>query len=380
MLGGFLWALGMRGVAGSIRMVDFERWREDGHFVFEVGDVPAAAGELGRVGVLRDGERVVAVGLAGQGNMNRTLRVRTSERSLILKQSFPWVAKYPQFEAPWDRIVGEHAFYARVRGVAGVGDRMPAVIHFEPDGRWMALEDLGEGGDFADLYRGMSIEEDALQALAEYLSRLHGMGAAVEPARNLEMRTLNHAHVFEIPFRADNGLDLEAISPGLGDAGARVTSNREVVEGAARLGLEVYLGDGRSLLHGDFFPGSVVRGAHGLRVIDPEFSFDGRAEVDEGVWLGHLVLAGQGVGALESWRRSYQGPAGHDGGLAVALAGVEIVRRLIGYAQLPLGCSSRGRITRLEVGAGLIVRPRWDALLEGMDRVARVDQEKGTSC
>jgi hypothetical protein len=72
----------------------------------------------------------------------------------------------------------------------------------------------------------------------------------------------------------------------------------------------------------------------------------------------------------------YRGPDEHDPGLAVALAGVEIVRRLIGYAQLPLGCSARGRIVRLEVGAGLIVRPGWDALLEGMAFV----EEEGKSC
>jgi 5-methylthioribose kinase len=357
-------------------MAGFERCGEDGHFVFEAGDVPGTERELDRVRVLAAGEQVVSVTSAGQGNMNRTLRVRTSERSLIVKQSFPWVAKYPQFAAPWDRIAGEHAFYERVRGVSGVGERMPRVVHFDEGGRWMALQDLGEGGDFTDLYRGRKVGEAELQEAADFLGRLHAIRPAAEPARNLEMRALNHAHVFEIPFRADNGLDLEAISPGLGVAGARITSNREVGERVTELGRKVYLGDGPSLLHGDFFPGSVVRAEGGPRVIDPEFSFDGRAEIDEGIWLGHLVLAGQGVRSLEQWRRMYRGPQGHEVELAVALAGVEIVRRLIGYAQLPLGCTARGRIVRLEVGAGLILRCGWEDLLEGMARV----EEEGKSC
>jgi len=357
-------------------MAGFERCGEGGHFVFEAGDLAGTERELGRAGVLAEGERVASVALAGQGNMNRTLRVRTSGRSLIVKQSFPWVAKYPQFAAPWDRIVGEHAFYERVRGVAGVGDRMPGVIHFEPAGRWMVLEDLGDGGDFTDLYRGARIGEEDVRGLADFLNRLHAIRHAGAPARNLEMRALNHAHLFDIPFRADNGLDLESISAGLGAAGLRVVSRREVVERASELGRTVYLGEGSSLVHGDFFPGSLVRGVSGCRVIDPEFSFDGRAEIDEGIWLGHLVLAGQGVKVLEQWRRFYRGPEEREIGLAVALAGVEIVRRLIGYAQLPLGCSARGRIVRLEVGAGLIVRPGWDALLEGMALV----EEEGISC
>ncbi len=367
------WAVGMAALSG---MAGFERSGEGGHFVFEAGDVPGTGKELGRAGVLATGERVVSVALAGQGNMNRTLRVRTSERSLILKQSFPWVAKYPQFAAPWDRIAGELAFYERARGVAGVGEFMPAVIHFEPRGRWMALEDLGEGGDHTDLYRGVKIGEGDLRELAGFLGRLHAIRPAGEPVRNPEMRALNHAHLFEIPFRADNGLDLEAISAGLGAAGLRVVSNTEVVGRASELGRTVYLGEGSSLVHGDFFPGSVVRGVAGPRVIDPEFSFDGRAEIDEGIWLGHMVLAGQGVKVLEQWRRFYRGPDGHDIELAVALAGVEIVRRLIGYAQLPLGSSPQGRVVRLEVGAGLILRPGWDALLEGMARV----EKEGMSC
>jgi 5-methylthioribose kinase len=48
---------------------------------------------------------------AGEGNMNCTLRVQTSERTFILKQARPWVEKYPQIPAPWNRAEAEARFY-----------------------------------------------------------------------------------------------------------------------------------------------------------------------------------------------------------------------------------------------------------------------------
>ena len=55
-------------------------------------------------GVLSGGSCVTRTASAGDGNMNRTLRVEHQQGSLILKQSLPFVAKYPDIAAPIDRI------------------------------------------------------------------------------------------------------------------------------------------------------------------------------------------------------------------------------------------------------------------------------------
>ena len=81
------------------------------------------------------------------------------------------------------------------------------------------------------------------------------------------------------------------------------------------------------LLHGDYFPGSWLRSAAGLRIIDPEFCFFGPPEFDAGVMLAHMLLAGQA--------RRVAFP-GLDRALVDRFAGIEIMRRLIGVAQLPL--------------------------------------------
>jgi len=332
-------------------------------------DEPASLEDaMRKAGLLAADESVSHCSRAGEGNMNCTVRVKAGNRSFILKQSRPWVEKYPGLAAPWDRVCREWEFYGLVQGVEGVADRMPAVLHFDAGARCMALEDLGEDGDYTDLFRGATLDAKELETVATFLGRLHRM-AWDQPGyrhENREMRALNHAHVFEIPFRADNGLDLESVSTGLAVAGALVHQDVGLAKLAADLGREVYLADGPTLLHGDFFPGSLVRTSRGPYVIDPEFGFHGRAEFDVGVWLGHLVLAGQPEVLVDVWRPAYRGPTGFVDELALRLAGIEIVRRLIGYAQLPLGCTPRERIRRLEVGIGLMQSPTWSTLREGL--------------
>lgn len=348
-------------------------------FVLDPAEPSTVEEAMRQAMLLVDGERVIHCSRAGEGNMNCTVRVRTSRRSVILKQSRPWVEKYPSLAAPWDRVCREWEFYQAVRGVAGVADRMPLVLHLDPVARWMAIEDLGNTGDYTGIYRGEVLLVEDLQALADFLGRLHRVPR--EPGQpalwNRDMRALNHAHVFQIPFQASNGLDLEAISPGLSAAGARVQGDAGLVRLAFELGRDAYLTDGATLIHGDFFPGSLVRTPRGPRVIDPEFGFHGRSEYDVGVWLGHLVLAGQPEVLLDAWRESYRAPAGYDESLAIQLAGVEVIRRLIGYAQLPIQCTAKGRIRRLNLGVALMRSPTVETLREGL---VEVRSTEGNAC
>ena len=96
-----------------------------------------------------------------------------------------------------------------------------------------------------------------------------------------------------------------------------------------------YLEDGDTLVHGDYFPGSWVRTGAGVAVIDPEFCFLGCGEHDLGVMMAHLIMAGDTADVLE--RVAVDGRANRT--LARQFAGVEIMRRLIGVAQLPLTAS-----------------------------------------
>ena len=296
---------------------------------------------------------------AGEGNMNLALRVFVDRRTFIIKQSRPWVVKYPQIEAPWDRVISEARFYELIKDFPEVAGAMPALIGLDPLARVMACEDLGEAGDFTDIYGDKSLSDGEIDSLAAWLSALHGL--SFEPGvrsglTNRDMRLLNHEHIFHLPLERDNGLDLNAITPGLRAVADELINDLAYVAKVRDLG-KFYLADGPTLLHGDYFPGSWLRTEAGPRIIDPEFCFFGGAEFDAGVIMAHLLLSNQSTQIIERFQRSYQPPGAFNTQLAMSLAGVEIMRRIIGVAQLPLPYGLEKKSELLEISRQLVIEP-----------------------
>jgi 5-methylthioribose kinase len=287
--------------------------------------------------LIAPGETPARVARAGEGNMNLTLRVALPERTLILKQGRPWVEKYPHIEAPWERTLIEGRFYRAVAGVPAVAGRMPGLVGVDPHNHILILEDLGAGGDLTPMYRGGDLAAADLRDLLAWLDALGTIeipGSDRPALANRAMRALNHEHIFRFPLAPGNGLALDDVTPGLGDAAAELTRDDAYVREVAALGA-AYLADGPLLVHGDYFPGSWVRTPRGLRVIDPEFGFLGAREFDYGVLLAHLALARVGVARAREVVAA-AAAARLDEPLVIGFAGVEIMRRLIGVAQLPL--------------------------------------------
>ncbi len=302
-------------------------------------DKKELAAYLRNRGLLETGESITGREKPGEGNMNFTLRVKASGGSFILKQSRPWVEKYPQILAPWDRAIREARFFELVSKHPDISGGMPRLLDLDPVSRILAIEDLGESSDFTHLYNPENqFSEEDLSALCQWLSALHQIKFDRQSQSSLvnrDMRQLNHEHIFDFPLNKDNGLDLDAITPGLKEEAAKLIEDRKFVLAVRKIG-ELYLKDGKTLLHGDYFPGSWLNTANGVRVIDPEFGFFGPAEFDAGVMLGHLFLSEQQSSVISSFSRFYRPPDGFDSQLMQAFAGVEIMRRLIGVAQLPL--------------------------------------------
>src|SRR5262249_55836460 len=97
-----------------------------------------------------------------------------------------------------------------------------------------------------------------------------------------------------------------------------------------------YMRPGECLIHGDYFPGSWLRTHDGIKVIDLEFGFFGLPELDLGMMTAHLHLARCEGWIVETATATYQAACPVDLDLTRRFAGVEIMRRLIGVAQLPL--------------------------------------------
>jgi 5-methylthioribose kinase len=299
-------------------------------------DVPGLGAFLAARRWLAPGETVLGCERAGDGNMNLTLRVRTDRRAMIVKQARPWVEKYDHIAAPWERAGSERRFYERVARIPNVAGAMPRLLASDDEARVLLLEDLGPGGDLTGLYAGQRLAPGEIDGLGRMLRALHDatVDDPPEPAFNRAMRELNHAHCFVVPLAPQGGVALDGVEPGLADAAAALAADAAIGALMATMG-ERYLDVGGPLLHGDWFPGSWLRTARGPCVIDPEFCFRGEREIDVGCAVAHLVLARQPPDDAQRFLSAY-GTGACDPVVLSRYAAVEIVRRLIGVAQLPL--------------------------------------------
>jgi 5-methylthioribose kinase len=300
-------------------------------------DPPALQEYLQRSGVIGQSDYVTSAKKAGEGNMNCTVRVETARQKFIMKQARPWVEKYPQIAAPWDRALVEARFYELVATRRDVARYMPGILSVDPEARLLCIEDIGAAEDFTSMYAGRRLNSEELLVLLDFLRALHtsfrGHRRAGEMA-NREMRELNHQHIFVIP--------VELLQPDPPYA-AEIKS----------LGDE-YLADGDCLLHGDFFPGSWLDSNDGVKVIDPEFSFFGPPEFDLGVLIAHLHLA-RSADIAETIFDLYDNSSVRRT-RALQFAGVEIMRRLLGVAKLPVSFTGKEQRDLLAVARTMVVQ------------------------
>jgi len=307
-------------------------------FFLDPRDLDSLTRYLRDRGWIESQEPVLSAARAGDGNMNCTLRIRTSQRSFILKQARPWVEKYPHIAAPWDRALIEAELYRTIQSDAAIRSYTPRLMGFDPAARLLMLEDCGDSPDFTHIYHDAAIRSTEIGWLTDFLARLHSRFRDTKFAgafANVEMRRLNHEHIFEFPLRPNNGLNLDAITPGLGDSARKLQEDLPYRNRVASIG-ELYLNAGQCLIHGDYFPGSWLRLSQGVKVIDLEFGFFGLPELDLGMMAAHFHLARCPKSVAENATSAYRATCPMDLDLARGFAGVEIMRRLIGVAQLPL--------------------------------------------
>ncbi len=307
--------------------------------------------------LLAPGEAILRTEKPGEGNMNFVVRVITTRRSLIVKQSRPWVEKYPQIAAPIERLQAEAAYYRVTLQEQTLSAMSPALMAVDSTHLIMVTEDLGAGSDYTSIYmEGSDLPGAEIEALFNYLAQLHHASQAINPAKfppNQELKKLNYAHIFDLPFRADNGFDLDAIQPGLGTLAVPVIQDKGLRTRLAELG-KIYLGTGPVLIHGDFYPGSWLRTPDGLKVIDPEFAYFGQAEFDVGVMVAHLLLARIPLETVRQSLRVYLQECSLDAELLVEFAGTEVLRRILGLAQLPLDLSIPEKANLIDLAQGFV--------------------------
>ncbi|QXP66487.1 phosphotransferase [Polaribacter sp. AHE13PA] len=303
------------------------------------------------INFLKESEEILSAEKPGEGNMNVVLRVTTNQRSFIVKQSRPFVQKYQDIPAPEDRIDVEYQFYKAIESPA-ITCHIPKILAYDAKNYVLILEDLGNCEDMSFLYKNRVIETESIQLLVDILSNIHKSEVSNTYPENKELRALNHQHIFVLPFVTDNGFSLDTIQDGL-EAVSQAYKNDEKLKAQITLVGERYLSEGTTLLHGDYYPGSWMTKEDEVYVIDPEFSFKGFAEFDLGVMAAHMVMATGNKLLISRIKQAYKLKL--DEHLFLQITGIEIMRRLIGLAQLPLERTLEEKKELLEIARLLII-------------------------
>ncbi len=325
---------------------------------FMKNEVRAVASYLQGQGWLNQNEELVSLEKPGAGNMNFVLRAITNQRSFILKQARPWVEKFPQIDAPVERVAVEAKFFQSLEKIEAINQFAPSCLGFDAANFILVTEDLGKGADYSFLYQKDNLlTETDIDGLTQYLSALHQVAIPSDFPSNLAMRKLNHEHIFNFPYLEENGLNLDEVQEGLKAAAIPYKTDAALKAKIKACGA-IYLAQGNHLLHGDFYPGSWLKGTDGLKVIDPEFGFVGPAEFDLSILFAHLLMAEQPSEVHKAIYKKYQQPAGFNEALFSQFVGIEILRRLIGIAQLPLSLDLSTKKKLMEQAAQWIIEEK----------------------
>lgn len=300
---------------------------------------------------LTDTESIVSLTKAGDGNMNATLKVETSlDKMWVVKQSRPFVKKFPELDAPEERIIAESTFYSLIENKHPQKYSMPKLQFLDEVNRLAIFDFEKNSQDGTFLYAfgnegaaEISTElEKALIGIAEWLAGLHSMNVEDQlqntVLQNREMAEFQRNQTLEVPFQKLMNQMKATLVP---DPLYVEAWNAFRTSGflSARNSLDTrFRRATTTLVHGDFFPKNWLFLPEGkVKIIDPEFCFFGPAEYDLGVMVAHLHLAGispQIIGRIFTAYISKNPLA--DGLLTDSFARFEIIRRLIGLAKLPV--------------------------------------------
>ena len=297
-------------------------------------------------------ENVLSIEKPGEGNMNVVLRVKTNQRSFIFKQSRPYVQKYQDIKAPLDRIDVEFQFYCAVER-SGMKSYIPQVLAYDKKDYTLLLSDLGECYDMTYIYQDRKIDSESIELLVHMAELIHGTNVSHDYPENLALRQLNHQHIFVLPFLQENGFDLDQVQKGLQGLSMIYKKDISLISVIESIGERYLSKGGNTLIHGDYYPGSWMAKQNKIYAIDPEFSFVGFAEFDLGIMSAHLIMG-------ESDFKLAEVVCGYaerkvDLSLIKQVAGIEIMRRIIGLAQLPLKRSIEEKAFLLKTAKQMIL-------------------------
>jgi S-methyl-5-thioribose kinase len=276
---------------------------------------------------------------AGDGNINWVRRVRARDRSFIVKQARLHLERFPEYEAPTERIVCEARYYETVRALDRDGV-CPALLHFDPDACVLVLEDLGDAPRLEAVLARGDDARDVATRLARFLGLVHaataGDASLAAHFPNDGMRRLHGDHIFTLPF-APNEFPLAA--PVRARAEAIWRDGR--IAAVARDAYAEYLDRADALVHADVQATNVLVAPRGAVLLDAEIAHAGDPAFDLGTLFAHLWLpavargrASDADAAIRAARTAYTSANAKLEARARRYAAIELLRRTIGAARV----------------------------------------------
>jgi 5-methylthioribose kinase len=314
------------------------------------------------VGLLAADE-VARVEPAGDGNINWVRRVRVGDRSFVVKQARLHLERFPDYQAPTERILCEARYLDTVRPL----DRdavCPVVIRFDEDARVLALEDLGDVPRLdAVLANGGDVRGIA-QRLARFLGAVHAATAndasLAAHFENDAMRRLHGDHIFDLPFQPN-----EFPLPAAVRARAEAIWQDGRLASVARDAYAEYLAPRGVLVHGDVQAGNVLLATRGAVLLDAEIAHIGDPAFDLGMLFAHLWLPAVARGAAPdadsaihgAWRAYSSAMTDVDANLharAVRYAAIEMLRRTLGAARVAAVAEEAASLRAVDFASALL--------------------------
>ncbi|AYF72886.1 S-methyl-5-thioribose kinase [Nocardia yunnanensis] len=344
--------------------------------ILEAEDVPGYLRERGYFAGDAFADSDIHVHEVSDGNLNRVfLATHRDGRSLAVKQALPWVrVAGPSWPMSPERATAEARAYRRVTAVAP--ETVPAVHGYDADNYALTMENLAdlrvlrtvlnEGAGFG----GASTAVGVFVARLAFATSDFGMSSAERKALLAESVNPELCKITEDLVLAEPYLEHEHNHwhESVADLAAAFRADPALRTEIAEL-RHTFMSGAQALLHGDLHTGSIMVGERDgrevVKIFDPEFSFVGPVGFDLGLYWGNVIAAdararvlAPDAGHLDEIAHSWQAfdtefralwPTRVDTFFddayldrflrrvwtdALGYAGAEIIRRIVGFAQL----------------------------------------------
>jgi 5-methylthioribose kinase len=313
---------------------------------------------------------------AGDGNINWVRRVRPAGggQSFVVKQARSSLERFPEYEAPTERLVFEARYYETVRPFDATGV-CPRVLAFDEGERVLVLEDLGDAERLdRALGRGAARSDpatvlDAAAAVAGFLGAVHAgtreAASALAPRfANDGMQRLHGDHIFALPLRPNEF----PLPPALRARAATLWQDAALVA-LADAAYARYLEPRGALVHADAQAGNIILCRGGPKLLDAEICHVGDPAFDLGSLLAHLsfdaLASGRAADARPLVAAAWTAYRAAEGGTvrfedAARYAGLECLRRTIGAARVAAVAEPTAGLAVLDAALRWIRTPAGD--------------------